>query len=721
MADAVARMADLSDQFKNPKPVTLPPPPSIVPKGEFTRTSRGTVLINGQEIDMRGSIGAGELTTNPLPHHQLGSPLEMRSRFFGYDPTTGRFGRAAGGVVGGGQAYIVGERGPEVFRPSGAGGMVTPGGRAGESMDTLHFDRSVGKVARELDMVSLALMRFGLVLQEVTSQLRMGVGGGGGGGSGGGGGGGGGAGYTGGGPTASGGNMQPFTGDVNWNAVAQSISAIESGSPEGNYGALGPVTKTGDRALGRYQVMGNNVGPWTEKYFGQRLTPEQFLANPAAQDAVFKGEFGSYIQKYGMENAAQAWFGGAGSIGKTSGTDQLGTSVGGYGKKFMAGYSKYGGSGTPGAGGAPSDLMRQSNQAANPMDVLGPGAQPMGVPGPAPGASTPGAAAAVDNAASMMGWSENGPERAALKKYMGGWDPQGSDNAWCAQFVNAALGTQGIAGSGSGLATSFGAWGQAATGGIQKGDVLVKHRGKAIGEKGGHVGLATGNTRTVNGRLQYEMVSGNTNDAVGTSWADAAEVWARRAGEGMSGDVSGGMGDVGGSASFGPGGVSGTASFGGMSASGSFGPGGFSGGIDFGGGPLGMLLGMLGGGGTADPMAMLGMFGGMLGGRAGGMMSGMAGLLSGGMRDPMSMIGGVSGMLGVRDPLEALGNLAQPLQLGRGAVDINVNLDRALKLGRSKLSGGDLFDVSFNVDNTGAPFSRPGDPSFAGLKGAGLF
>lgn len=112
------------------------------------------------------------------------------------------------------------------------------------------------------------------------------------------------------------------------------ISTIESGSPGGNYQELGPITRTGDRAYGKYQVMGANVPDWTEKYFGQRLTPSQFVANPAAQDAVFNGKFGEYTQKYGPTNAAKAWFAGERGMTNPNARDQLGTSVSAYADKF---------------------------------------------------------------------------------------------------------------------------------------------------------------------------------------------------------------------------------------------------------------------------------------------------------------------------------------------------------------------------------------------------
>lgn len=115
---------------------------------------------------------------------------------------------------------------------------------------------------------------------------------------------------------------------------ANAISGIESG---GKYDALGPVTKTGDRAYGKYQVMGANVPQWTKAHLGQEMTPEQFLANSQAQDAVFKGQFGQYAQKYGPEGAAKAWFAGEGGMNNPNARDQLGTTVAQYGQKFTNG------------------------------------------------------------------------------------------------------------------------------------------------------------------------------------------------------------------------------------------------------------------------------------------------------------------------------------------------------------------------------------------------
>jgi len=152
-----------------------------------------------------------------------------------------------------------------------------------------------------------------------------------------------------GGSTGAGGTF----GDKELDAAAKGIRTIESGSADGNYSAKGPQTKSGDRAYGAYQVMGANIPQWTAKHFGKQLTPDEFLANREAQDAVFKGEFGGYMKQYGAEGAAKAWFGGPGAVtkGAEGRKDVLGTSVGGYGSRFGKLYATYLGDAPTIAGG----------------------------------------------------------------------------------------------------------------------------------------------------------------------------------------------------------------------------------------------------------------------------------------------------------------------------------------------------------------------------------
>lgn len=133
------------------------------------------------------------------------------------------------------------------------------------------------------------------------------------------------------------------------------IAGIESG---GKYNALGPVIpKTGDRAYGKYQIMGANVPAWTRAHLGQEMTPQAFLASPEAQDAVFKAQFGQYVNKYGPEGAARAWFAGEGGMNNPNARDVLGTSVADYSKKFT----------TALGGAAPTDVSAQRATAAAPV------------------------------------------------------------------------------------------------------------------------------------------------------------------------------------------------------------------------------------------------------------------------------------------------------------------------------------------------------------------
>lgn len=111
------------------------------------------------------------------------------------------------------------------------------------------------------------------------------------------------------------------------------IAGIESAG-SGDYSAVGPTNPKMGRALGRYQIMESNIGPWSQEALGRTVTPEEFLADPKIQDAIFDKKFGGYVQQYGPEGAAQAWFAGPGGVGKLDRKDSLGTSVAAYSDKF---------------------------------------------------------------------------------------------------------------------------------------------------------------------------------------------------------------------------------------------------------------------------------------------------------------------------------------------------------------------------------------------------
>lgn len=119
------------------------------------------------------------------------------------------------------------------------------------------------------------------------------------------------------------------------NGYREAIASIES-KGSGGYNAVGPTHPKLGRALGRYQIMEANIGPWSREVLGREVTPEQFLSTPQIQDAIFDAKFGKYVEQYGPQGAAQAWFGGPGGVGKLNRTDSLGTSIGEYTNKFNA-------------------------------------------------------------------------------------------------------------------------------------------------------------------------------------------------------------------------------------------------------------------------------------------------------------------------------------------------------------------------------------------------
>lgn len=97
---------------------------------------------------------------------------------------------------------------------------------------------------------------------------------------------------------------------------ANYAAAMRQLESSGNYSALGPVVKrgsyAGDRAYGAYQVMGKNIPSWTRQALGRELTPQQFLADRAAQDQVFNYFFGRSLRQHGNpQDAASIWHSGS--------------------------------------------------------------------------------------------------------------------------------------------------------------------------------------------------------------------------------------------------------------------------------------------------------------------------------------------------------------------------------------------------------------------------
>lgn len=100
--------------------------------------------------------------------------------------------------------------------------------------------------------------------------------------------------------------------DIGGATHRDAIAAVESG---GRYDVEGPiVTKgrfSGQRGIGKYQMMEDNVRDWTKEVLGKSLSPAEFKADKEAQDAVFDAKFGQLFEKYGnFQDAASAWHSG---------------------------------------------------------------------------------------------------------------------------------------------------------------------------------------------------------------------------------------------------------------------------------------------------------------------------------------------------------------------------------------------------------------------------
>src|SRR5439155_26101158 len=95
-------------------------------------------------------------------------------------------------------------------------------------------------------------------------------------------------------------------------AVGKAIADLESGGHENPYDAVGPATGHGDRAYGKYQMMGNNIPSWTEEAGLGRLSPHEFIQNPDAQEKTFRTKMGKYLDDHGgrVEDAASLWHSG---------------------------------------------------------------------------------------------------------------------------------------------------------------------------------------------------------------------------------------------------------------------------------------------------------------------------------------------------------------------------------------------------------------------------
>ena len=120
--------------------------------------------------------------------------------------------------------------------------------------------------------------------------------------------------------------------------LGRNIAGIESSGWKNPYLALGPAVPGRGQAVGKYQVMPENVPGWTLAATGQQMTPDQFRNSPQAQEAVFRDQMQRSLQLYSPADAASIWFTGKPmSVAGGKASDQLGTTNASYVSRATAG------------------------------------------------------------------------------------------------------------------------------------------------------------------------------------------------------------------------------------------------------------------------------------------------------------------------------------------------------------------------------------------------
>ena len=213
-------------------------------------------------------------------------------------------------------------------------------------------------------------------------------------------------------------NPTTTQGGLNWDAIERSIMNIEGGRPD----TRGPrITNRnsayyGDTAEGMFGQMGNDIGYWSERALGRRVSREEFRANPEIQRAVFRAHFSDLLSRFGNPtDAAQAYFAGPDSVGRPGALDRTdaqqgfsGTSVRNYRRLFESGLSRY-----PNGAGAPGfqpQTMEMSPEMASAMGAASTTVPAPGAFSPTAAAIAPGLAAAITPPPTTLGPPGVGPQ-----------------------------------------------------------------------------------------------------------------------------------------------------------------------------------------------------------------------------------------------------------------------------------------------------------------------
>lgn len=137
-------------------------------------------------------------------------------------------------------------------------------------------------------------------------------------------------------------NIAPQDADNKLPMVMAGIAHVESGGSKDPYTLISKPSRNGDRAYGKYQIMGNNIPSWSKMAIGQSMTPEQFMSDPAAQERIAAFMINQNLKRgYSPEDAASIWFSGRPQAKAGNSKDVYGTTVPQYVQKFKTGVNNY--------------------------------------------------------------------------------------------------------------------------------------------------------------------------------------------------------------------------------------------------------------------------------------------------------------------------------------------------------------------------------------------
>src|SRR6185312_12957329 len=113
--------------------------------------------------------------------------------------------------------------------------------------------------------------------------------------------------------------------------ILAGIRHMETGGLKNPYGYVSPAG-----ALGAYGIMPKTLASWAERAGYKGISPQDFISNPDAQDAVAAVGARDYYNQYGgdVRSVGQAWLGGPGSVGKRVKDPWTGISTADYGNRL---------------------------------------------------------------------------------------------------------------------------------------------------------------------------------------------------------------------------------------------------------------------------------------------------------------------------------------------------------------------------------------------------